>query len=366
MYFISAERSEEPVQNEHKYIPTTFPAFKKTNNPLSNISSDPVFSQDEPGAIAQFAFDKEPAAKVLEGEANLCRESHKGCVIRQRLQLERCSIFEYRYRYGGKEQSIFVNPAHALVEDLAGPIQAAISTTDGQAQTAFDEKRYEDAFRLNVKALCMEEPTLTQTGLRQAIFKGLSKEYHIIALPVGLALSLLWLFAGPHITGHLGNFGGFLGILSAIAAVELFARDAALRFHQTQFRRVIAALIGLAAFLAAAPINAHSIDSAADLIDWIPFAFFNLALIVVAFVRAKERSRRRQIEQHLREFENKSAIEAYIIDFDKPGIETNALFGLCLVVFFLLIADVGVALYHHQAQPISAIQVEQPDSAPPQ
>jgi hypothetical protein len=360
MYSISVEQTEEPIKTERKHIPEALPSFKKTSNPVSNISSNPIFTQDEPGAISGFAFNGEEAAKVLEGEANLCRESHTGCVIRQLFELERCSILEYRYCYEGNQQSIFVNPAHALVEDIAGPIQDAISRTDSQAQKAFDEKRYEDAFRLNIKALCMNEPSADEIGLRKSIFKELSKEYHLFALLAGLAMSLLWFFVAPKIIGNTGNFGGFVGLLSGIVAVELFVRDAALRFHQTRFRRIIAPLIGLAASLSGLPICETSFGVWGGAFDWIPFFIFNITLIVIGFVRFKERSRRRQIERHTCEFKNKEAIEAYVINLDKPGIESTVLCGLCLVVFCLAIADFGVVFSRYATRPVPAIQLEVP------
>ena len=190
MAYVSAEQTEEPAEHEHQYIPQGLPSFRKKDNPLTKLDGAAVFSQDEASAINVFGFAGDPAASVLSAEAEVCRQSHQGHVVRQRVVVRRCSLVEYRYRHSGKAHAIFLNPDHGLVEDLAGPVQDAIQNMDALAQKAFDEERFEDAYRLNLRALCMDEATDAEKQLRKRILKRLTAAYRNTALLAWLICAL--------------------------------------------------------------------------------------------------------------------------------------------------------------------------------
>ena len=139
-----------------------------------------------------------------------------------------------------------------------------------------------------------------------------------MALLTWLAASLAWLFFCTTAPGQHGNFGAFIGLFPLLGGVYLFARDTALRFQQRSLRVTSAVLIGFSAFLSGAAININSFEWIMDnhWVDWLPFVVVMLVLIVIAIVRAKERSRRVEIEKHIAEFPNVQAKESYVYGLD--------------------------------------------------
>ena len=242
--------------------------------------------------------------------------------------------------------TIFINPKHSLVEDIAGPIQTAIEHMDALAKKAFDEKRYEEAYRLNLRSLCMDEATNEEKQLRDQILKRLTSSYRNTALMTWLLASLSWMFLCSPAPGQdVSNIGGFLGLLPLLGAVFLFARDPALRFRQRGSRLVCAVLLGFSAFLSGATISLNSLCGLNDRPwdDWLPFGGVILLLVVIALARAKERSRRLKIETHLKEFSTPQALEAYVCGLDpKDRTEFRAILGMSVVLLCLL-ATVVVA-----------------------
>jgi Sel1 repeat len=349
MAYVSAEQTEEPSKTDHQLFPEGLPQFKKEKHPLSDLRGDSVFMQDEQSEIKLLGFANQQIAAVLSAEVEFCRKSHQGHVLRQQINVERCSIVEYRYQSARKEYSIFVNPSHRLVEDTSGPIQTAIEKMDALAQKAFDEKRYEDAYRLNLRSICMDEASEEERKLRDQIIKRLTGVYRDMALLTWLAASLAWLFFCTTAPGQHGNFGAFIGLFPLLGGVYLFARDTALRFQQRSSRVASAVLIGFSAFLSGAAINVNSFDWNTDnhWVDWLPFVVVILALVVMAIARANERSRRIEIEKHMEEFPDVQALESYVCGLDpKNGVGFRAVFGMSVVVLCLLSSVAGLAAYH--------------------
>ena len=329
MAYVSAEQTEEPAKNEHQYIPASLPAFKKQDNPLANIQGTEVFCQDEGSKISGFKFAVDPAAAILMGEVETCRQSHQGHVLRQRVTVERCSLVEYHYRHGGKTHSIFLNPTHNLVEDLAGPVQEAIENMDALAQKAFDKQRYEEAYRLNLRTLCMDEATDAEKSLRDEILKRLTRAYRNPALLTWLVCTVLWLAIGA-VWGRF-NFGAALGLIPLLAGVRLFSRDAGLRFQHRSSRLMAAGLIGFGAFLSGMGVSSESLnpDNEFRWTGWLPVALVTTALIVVAAARAEERARRSGIEKRLKSFPNVQALEVHVCRLDPTsGFEFKSVLGL--------------------------------------
>ena len=354
MAYVSAEQTEEPATHNHQYVPQGLPSFRRQDNPLTKLGGTPVFSQDEAGTIKTFEFAGDPAASVLSGEVEACRQSHQGHVVRQRVTVERCSLVEYRYRHSGKTYSIFLNPNHELVEDLGGPIQDAIENMDSLAQKAFGEKRYEDAYRLNLRALCMDEATKEEKDLRKWILKRLTADYRKTALLIWLVCTVLWLLIGAVLPKPRFNLGPLLALPLLLVGVRLFARDTALRFGSRSSRRVAATLIGLAVFFSSMAID----DRASTLL---PLTFVTIGMVVVAIARFGERGRRCRIEEHVKTFPNTQALEAYVgrldptVGFDQKGV--LALSALCL----LIITAVGLsqALAYMEQRFMAQVQAEE-------
>jgi hypothetical protein len=339
MAYVSAEQTEEPVKGEHQFIPAGLPQFKKGKNPLSILAGASVFLQDEGSRVEAFGFKEEEAASVLSAEVETCRQTHEGHVLRQQIDVERCSIIEYRYRHSGKTYTIYLNPQYDLVEDISGPVQTAIENMDALAQKAFDEKRYEDAYRLNLRALCMDEATDAEKGLRGQILKRLTSCYRNVALLIWLVASLSWLLVGASMPKPQFNFGVLLGLIPLLAGFRLFARDTALRFRRRASRLVAAALIGFCGFLSGVAINSNSLewDKEHHWADWFPLGVVIVAVIAIAIARASERARRAEIEKSIKTFPNAQALETYVCGLDPAGTtEFQGVFAL--VVSCMLVA----------------------------
>ncbi len=361
MAYVTAEQTEEPAKGEHQFVPTELPPFKKKDHPLSNLEGEAVFTQDEQSRIATFGFGDQQAAGVLSAEVETCRNEHEGHMLRQQIKVERCSIVEYHYRYAGKDHTIFINPKHGLVEDIAGPIQMAIENMDALAKKAFDEKRYEDAYRLNLRSLCMDEATAAEKQLRGEIFKGLDENYFDAALATWFLAAVAWLFITQGLPSDdesllkwlyfqmKFNFGILLGLLPLLIGVHLFARDTALRLNGRVSRVLSALMIGICALSSGAAISTNSLewDKHNHWADWLLFAIVILVLIAIAISRSDERSRRSEIEKHTNEFDNTQALEEYVSGLNpSAGYEFRVVFVLFIAAICLVGAAGGLIAYH--------------------
>ena len=358
LIYASIEQTEIPVKDERLAFPAGLPQFKKKNHPLSNISGDQVFTQNELSEIKIFRFINQPAGQLLSTEVELCRKAHndlcsespQGRIIRQQIDVTRYSIIEYRYIYDGNEHAIFLNPSNGVVEDMSGPIQTAIDNQGTLAKKAFEEKRYEDAYRLNLRSLCMDEPSDSEINLRNQIISHLGGSYLNIALLVWGATSISWWFLYPTAINQNGNYGVFLGILPLLIGVHLFARDLALRFQRRRVRLTVAALIGISAFLSGITINEYSFtlsDIENHFIDWYPLLVATLMLIVIVGVRTKERKRRVGIEDYIKEYPDMKTLESYICSLDpNKSFENRTIVAITAFVLGQLVAAVGIKIHH--------------------
>jgi len=361
MAYITAEQTEEPAKGEHQFVPTELPQFKKNDHPFSKLEGEAVFTQDEQSRIATFGFSDQQVAPVLSAEVETCRNEHEGHVLRQQINVERCSIVEYRYRYAGKDHTIFINPKHGLVEDIAGPIQTAIENMDALAKKTFDEKRYEDAYRLNLRSLCMDEATDAEKQLRRDIFKKLDAAYLEAASAAWFLAAVTWLFITRGLPGDdesllkwlfvemKFNFGVLLGLLPLLVGVHLFARDTGLRLKGRVSRVLSALLIGICALLSGAAINTDTLqwDKHNHWADWFPIAIVMFVLVAIGISRSQERSRRSEIEKHTNEFANTQALEAFVAGLNpSAGHEFRVVFGLCVVAICLGGTAGGFIAYH--------------------
>ena len=339
MSFISAERKEEPKVTTDQYSPPALPAFKKGAHPLSHLRGEAVIVLDQPNVIERPDLGVGEASPVLDAQVAQCRRGHGGKILRQRIVAEQCPIVEYRYRYKQREYGLFLNPRHNLIEDLDGPIQAAVSSIDQAAEAAFREHRLEDSYRLNLRSLCMDEASNEEKSLRSRIQRRLLRFYLAGVGCVFLlaAVAQIELVAFPQ---GLGGMAFPFGLGLALAAGYLFARDGALRLSGPHFRWLSSGLIGLACFLAVQPLSL--VDHWGDSEDpalLVPSTLLVLALGGFAQFRRKARSRRNGIERHLSSFPDRQSLESFVTGVD-PSDRRSAgtlglLVGVCALFFWV-------------------------------
>jgi hypothetical protein len=345
MKYATAEKSEGPKQSSNQYVPPGLPRFTKKAGPLSSLHGPVVFTQDEHRRIASFAFSEEPAAAVLSAEVERCRIGHDGHVLRQQIEITRCSLVEYRYRHAGALRSIHLNPAHDLVEDIAGPIQAATGDFERLAAEARGARRYEDAYRLVVRALCMDEARPSEQSLRNAVLSRLSMAYKLWALAAWLPAAAGWCAFAAVQWGTEVWPGALASLLPMMLGLHLLARDVGLRFGGRRARVTAAALTGLGALLSAASIHRASLRWPARWTDYLAFGVVTLALTAAAIWRSEERARRVRIEDHVREFPVAAALEFYVVGLDpETRWERRAVGSLAGATLMLLVAA-GIAIY---------------------
>lgn len=312
----TAERRERPKVNSKQYCADGLPGFTKTDNPTSKLGGPVVFTQDEPGRIAAFNLAGHPAAEVLTAHAESCRAGHSGHILRQRLEVQRCSLVHYRYRYAGSEYSIYLNPAHKLIEDSDGPIQAAISNTDTLAAAAYRERRYEDAYRLVTRALCMDEATPSERDLRDRILRGLMGSYAGWSLLSWGVTGGVWMMISAAILRASVLTGVLASILPLALGVHLFGRDLGVRVANKRVRIAVALQIGLIAALSAAAMHEPLPHWPSHWSQNLSLAIVTLGLVFVLLDRSKERARRCTIEDHIPHFRSTEKLEAYVASLD--------------------------------------------------
>jgi len=354
MSYETAEQTEEPAKGEHQYVSPELPQFKKKDHPLSLLAGDVVFTQDERARIGAFKFSDQQASPVLAAEVETCRSNHEGHVLRQQISVERCSIFEYRYLHAGKNHTIYVNSQHNLVEDIAGPIQTTIEHLDANATTAFREKRYEDAYRLNLRSLCMDEATSAEKKLREDIFSALTWAYFKAAFVGWFLAAVTWLciiLNSPVVPAETHsdvaalaqfNFGIFLGLIPIVWAMlgGVFSRDIGLRLNKRE-RSLSALLFGICALLSGVAINRDS-----QWVDWIVFAITNLGLLALTVSRSDEDKKIREIEKHKKKFANTQALETYVCGLDYSARYSSRVIAWLVVVLVVLLGtSIGPVAY---------------------
>lgn len=334
--YVTVEVEEDSSSKDNQYISPTLPKFKKKDHPLSNLKGEVVFTQDESRKIDQLKFCNQPAAAVLSREVELCRATHDGHVLRQRIEIEACVLVEYRYRHGTKDYSIYINPEHKLVEDLEGPVQAFIENADALAETALKDKRYEDAYRLITRGLCMDEASEAEKKLRDEILEALVVSYRKIALVSWFGAAIVWSLVNGLPSNFQISWWFLLSLTPLLLATQVFSENLGVQLSGPKDRVVPAVLISIAAFLSGVVIG-----SGTSWTNWI--SFVSLIIVAGAFglIRSKARAKLQKLEAHFTTFPNPQALEAYVLKFDpKPAFSSRIKFALVFLVVLLAIQPI--------------------------
>ena len=353
MAYVTAEQSENPVTSERQYIHPYLPSFKKKDSPTSMLSGPTVFLQDEQMRIIKPDFGEQEASSILRAEVESCCKAHVGHVLRQQIKVESCSVIEYRYQFARNEHVVFLNPSQGFVEDISGPIQKAIETIDALAKKAFDEGKYEDAYRLNLRSLCMDEATEDEKKMRIQIVKRITSAYLMISISTWLLISTAWYLVAS-IFNQPGCYGPFFGIIPLLLVIYCFARDLGLRLQQPSMRNTTAAMLGIVAVVSGTAINQDSFDwnVACHWLDWMPFAVTTVGAATLMFNRSKERSRRLEIEKYIKTFPNEEALENYVCSLNPQSNYTaGVILGITVGLLLMFGSAAGIAAFHKSRNP---------------
>ncbi len=323
--YSSCEQEEKPLRGHRKALPQ-FPTFSKAASPISDLSGPVVFTQDERQVIRAFGFSGQPAAQALTAAVGACRQDHTGTTLRQRITVTRCSIVQWHYSHREKAFSLFLNPAHRLLEDTSGPIFAEISRMDQLAEEACKRGDLEEAFRLNQKALCMDEASPAEKALRRRIFQTLYRDYAL-----GAGGTLLFLIATYYaLVGPPDPALFFGGLLTLLLGLWLLAYDVGLTFEGRRERLGVAVAAGGLTFLASVPARLGTNAG------WGLNAFFLVTLAALALSRQAERRRRNAIETRRGEFPGVRELEAYVATLrPDPALAKRILGGLAAGIALL-------------------------------
>lgn len=103
-------------------------------------------------------------------------------------------------------------------------------------------------------------------------------------------------------------------------------------------------LIGLCAFFSGTAITLNSFQWNPHIPwpEWFPFIFVSFMIVIAAVFRSKERSRRLEIEHHIKDFSDSQSLESYVCGLD-PKVRTEPLavlgiFGAVLCILALITA----------------------------
>lgn len=333
MSYETVEVEEEPSSGSEQYLPPGLPKFNMKGHPLSNLKGPVVFSQDEPNRIGRFSFPDQPAAQLLSGIGESCRAGHGGKILRQRIEVEACGVLEYRYEHLGRQYPIYINRDHRLVGDVDGPVQAFVSDLETLAEKGLQEGRFEDAYRLASRALCMGEATEAEKQLRDRALNGLLRSYRSVALASWLFSAMAWYLASVLLPPLRFGLWDLLGLPLLLASVPLVAKDIGLRLSGPTERCVVAALLGVAFFLIGAGIGVGD-----EWVRWAAPAASAAAIAVFARIRSKDREMHARLEAHLGGLGSPQAREAHVLGFDpKPAFSGRMRLGLLLAVTLLSI-----------------------------
>jgi len=336
--FVSVEVEEDPVSGDRQFIAPSLPAFKKKDGPLARLTGSSVFAQDELQKIERLKFADQPAAVVLTNEVESCRTSHSGKILRQRIEIEQCLIVEYRYRYHDQVYAVFVNPAHGLVEDLGGPIQSLISNTFSSAEEAYSAGRFEEAYRLIVRSLCMDEAMESEKNLRDQIVTALRASYLKVAAAVWIGAAAVWLPLTAFISNLQDPWPLALGLLPLGIGHRLFSADLGLTLAGQKQRNTVAVLFALAAFLSGAGLGQAS--SVLDFSGWLVFTGFSGIALAL---RESASAVRLKIEDHFKTFPDRVSLQEYVQGFDPTDSRWKRI--KIILVLLVVLMSIQPALY---------------------
>ena len=265
--YATVEKSEECLTSSTSYLQPDLPTFAKSTSPVSNLEGPVIFEQDEGSKIVEMEFEGCEASVVLLKTVEAARVAHAGHVVRQKVEISRCSIVQWSYKWGGQSHTIYINPLHELVEDISGPIHQAISRLDSEAEEAYKAHHYEHAFRTNLKSLCMDEATEPEISLRAKILESIRTRNYVLTVVGFIAAILLkaWFLrlggpipelsatAGNQIDDHIANvaLGAFIfALIPIIMWSKIYSRISCLTL--TGRTAKLAALLGGFTFCLAA------------------------------------------------------------------------------------------------------------------
>lgn len=332
----TVEIDEEPVSSDNQYIPAALPKFRKHNNPLSSLNWRTVFRQDETHRVEKISLPAHPAAKLLSEMIESCRAGHNGKILRQRIAVEACSVAEYQYKYGGNNYSVYLNTDQRFVEDVDGPIHAFVSNVDALAEKALKELRFEDAYRLASRALCMDEPTEAEKKIRDGAIHGLRWSYRIASFVSWLGMAAVWYGIGILLPSLQTGYWSALGLLLALFGAEMIAKDLGLKFAGLKERLVIGVLMGMVSFLAGVGVGAGETWR-----QWTGLAASGAAVSGIALARLKKRDLHSRLEAFLKDFGAARALELHVLQFDpNPANYRSAVLILFLMASLLVILPI--------------------------
>jgi formylglycine-generating enzyme required for sulfatase activity len=333
MSYTSAERSETPHTATKEHLPPSLPTFKKERDPLTGLEWTEVFGQDEDTPLHLETMKDAPAAAVLTEMSESCRKAHAGHVIRQRLRVRRAGVVEYLYAHKGKEHTIYLNPTSRHVEDLTGPIQQEIENIDRQAEKAYSDTRLEDAYRYNLRSLCMDEASPAEKELRGRIFAALFWRYFMPGAVTAGAASFAWWRSGREVLGLSFSPLTLLWLVPLALSVLLLVRDVALSFSAPKTRTVVGMLLGASSFLTTVRLSA----SPSLWFEWLPFSLALLGMIVAGIWRFEEQKRRTKIEECMKQFPSTEALEKWVQAIEPNRDAERFTIAVCVATALLLL-----------------------------
>ena len=355
LLYLSAEQREWPIKTTHACIAGTLPEFSKQNSPISKIAGDVVFTDEIMGEFLEFNFPAGDACSDLISLAKAMRPNQSGRVLRQRLAIRRCGIVGMAYKFEECEYHIFVNILHGLVEDMGGPISSHINQINERAISAYKSGQLENAFRLNLQSICMDEATPEEKSLRDCILKKLFETYAAIAGVVFVVLASIFSHCDTYSINGLGII--ILGVALIYFGVWVFARDMGLYLSKSQ-RWLSATMIGIVAFQiqstslrpwAPIQLSQNVSRNAVDLTSPFTWQEFGILAISVAFpillglwtVLKRNDNRRKTlaIESFKDCFPNAQSLEQFIKRLE-PSTKYGAVV-LCLMIICFLLPWVG-------------------------
>jgi len=168
-----AQSFEDPLHNSQLLPAASLPTFPAGPSPVANLVGEALWQVDEANSIARLPFAREPAGARLVEAINDCRQKHTPHknILRQRIEIKRCILREYRYRHAGDTHSIFVNSTNGSVGEADGPISRSMADLKNRAAEARANGAFGRAFRLslqhalvkNAKDMSAGDPTDTVT-----------------------------------------------------------------------------------------------------------------------------------------------------------------------------------------------------------
>ena len=325
--YLTADQAEKTFHDVMYYIPPELSKFGKDSSPVSDISGTDVFVQDEMRLLSDFKIGGQPASDVLAGLAEKCREDsakHSGRIERQRLSIQRCSVYEYRYRHNKRDYLVYINPVHKLVKDIDGPIATSLEKTGVEALDFFNRGQLAEAYRANLIALS-RGGTEKDKNLRGQIQNSLFKR-HISITAITSFIASVTFFRGQDLLESLG-----FSICCSVFASMLFIMDPMIRMKSWQ-AKLVSVLIGL---------NGSVLFVYPEFVDIGKLFLISLPTARLLYIRKEFDKKLCAIEesQWVRE-KNTHALETFINEL-RPSYRTATIWFLCLglLFVFLLISE---------------------------